>query len=211
MDIKKFIQLRRYLYHLTDPINCESIFNDYKLKSFVTLAGIFDIPNAQEVLRKQRIGHRQPVHSKGNYKFTPRDQDPLERSWVPLVLEDGMTKEDFIYDINSRVFFWAKETDLVTHYKRYKKLGHKPFVLRVATEDLFNLNSLPPMFCHLNSGAPSHWTHGLPARGKSTFQLADYYLKSPSSVREVTFKDQCVLPKNIYYKKEITESFRKLK
>jgi len=208
MDIEKFIKLRPHLYHLTDPINYGSIMSELKLNSTTRLAELVKMPGKTNYLRTRRIGHEQPVFSKGNFKFRPRDQDPLVTDRT--ILEGEMTFGDWVYLLNCRVFFWAKKNDLEKHYNRYKKLGQNPFVFRVSTRELFDLNTTPPMFCHLNSGAPSHWTRGLPARGQSTFLLAEDYSKSPSSVREVTFTHSCKLPKSLYLTQDLSNPFVKV-
>ena len=114
-----------------------------------------------------------------------------------------MTPDEYRYLLNSKVFFWTRETDLERHYKRYKKLGQNPCILKVSTVELFNVNSIPPMFCYFNSGMTSHWTRGLPVRGRSSFALAVDYSKGPGSVTEVTFEGLCSLPDSLYLTADI--------
>jgi hypothetical protein len=206
MDIEKFVNYRPDLYHLTNPINLNSILSDFTLKSTTQLATLFRVPELEKYLRTRRTGHEQPIFSKDNLEFCPRDQDPLLDT--RLKLEEGMTPEEYRYLLNSKVFFWARETDLEKHYKRYKKLGQNPSILRVSTADLFNANSIPPMFCYFNSGMTSHWTNGLPVRGRSSFTLADDYSRGPSSVTEVTFEGLCSLPDSLYLTTNINEAFK---
>jgi hypothetical protein len=206
MDIEKFVNRCPDLYHLTNPVNLNSIFSDFTLKTTTVLATLFEVPDLEKYLRARRTGHEQPIFSKDNLEFCPRDQDPLRDDW--LQLEEGMTPDEYRYLLNSKVFFWARETDLERHYKRYKKLGQNPCILKVSTAELFNVNSIPPMFCYFNSGMTSHWTHGLPVRGRSSFSLAGDYSRGPSSVTEVTFEGLCSLPDTIFLTTDFNETYK---
>jgi len=206
MDIEKFIERCPDLYHLTNPVNLNSILSDFTLRSTTILAALFEVQDLGKYLRARRTGHEQPIFSKNNFEFCPRDQDPLRDDW--LQLEEGITPDEYRYLLNSKVFFWARESDLKRHYKRYKELDQNPCIFRVSTADLFNVNSIPPMFCYFNSGMTSHWTRGLPVRGTSSFNLAANYSRGPSSVTEVTFEGTCRLPNSIYLTTEINEPYK---
>lgn len=199
MDIKNFVKLRPYLYHLTDESNLNSIKSDFTLKSTVVLAGIIDMPNKDEFLHTRRVGHAKLSNER--FAFFIRDQDPLSEKITKKNLVGGMTFREFVYLLNSRVFFWAKENDLKGHYKRYENQGERPVVFKIETGKLFAANQHEPKFCRLNSGAPrcsSYYQEGAPPRGRNTFLYAKDYEGTPSSIREVTFENTCKLPQELY-------------
>lgn len=212
MDLEKFIELRPQLYHLTDKINIPLILGARTLQSTSQLVRIAQIPDMDNFLRTRRVGHHSITIGKSQAKL--RDQDPLFQKIVEKNLEDGWTFEDFVYSLNSRVFFWATEKDLRTHYKRYENQKEYPRILRFDTADLFNANKTQPQFCHLNSGAPrcsAYYQEGAPPRGPRTFLPAKEYDKPPSSVREVTILESCKLPDNIFIADHPDEKFKKAK
>lgn len=194
MNIEKFLSLRPFLYHLTDRRNLNSILSDKTLKSTEQLAKISNLEDADKFLKTRRAVHAQI--SNGDTIYYIRDQKPFSVTIVKKALEKNCTVEDFLFLLNTKVFFWAKLGDLQSHYNRYKKEGESPIIFRVKTQDLFALNK-PAKFCRLNSGGPrcSAYLGGKGAeRGYNTFQEADNYNGSASSVKEVTFEDKCFLP-----------------
>ncbi len=199
MDLKKFIELRPFLYHLTDEKNVKPILSSRTLSSAATLARIGNVPGVETFLRKRRQGHF-PIKN-GKFEAILRDQDPLFEKIVTKNLEGGWKFGDFVYSLNSRVFFWPTERDLRTHYGRYANQGEFPKILRFNTAELLAANKSQPQFCRLNSGAPrcsSYYKEGAPPRGPETFLEAALYLGSPSSIREVTFVNECKLPDQIW-------------
>lgn len=211
MTIEKFIRLRPYLYHLTDEENLESILRSGTLKSTATLVQEFHLEDADNFLRTRRVGHKKITYR--NKSVILRDQDPLFIKILAKNLEGGWTVGDFIYSLNSRVFFWATERDMQGHYLRYENQKEFPKILRFSTGELFALNNNEPQFCRLNSGAPRcscYYSEGAPPRGQNTFQRAQDYTSTPSSVREVTFLNNCVLPKEIFVSKHPSKSFKKI-
>jgi len=210
MTIERFIGLRPYLYHLTDEENLESILRSGTLKSTATLVQEFHLEDADTFLRTRRVGHKKIIYR--NKSVIIRDQDPLFIKILAKNLEGGWTIGDFIHSLNSRVFFWAKEKDMQGHYLRYENQKEFPKILRFSTEDLFKLNDNEPQFCRLNSGAPRcscYYPEGAPPRGETTFQHADNYKYTPSTVREVTFLSTCTLPKEIFLSSHPTKSFKR--
>ena len=211
MNIEKFKILRPYLYHLTDKRNLKSILSDYTLKSTVTLTEIVKLPNIEDFLRTRRVGHKEITD--GSKSFILRDQDPLNEKIATKNLEDGISFRDFVYLLNSKVFFWATEGDLRKHYKRYENQKESPIVFRVSTEELFAINEIQPKFCRLNSGAPrcsSYYQEGAPPRGNNTFLEANDYDGTPSSVREVTFDRMCKLPLTVMLSSHPDKAFENI-
>jgi hypothetical protein len=209
MDIEKFITLRPYLYHLTDESNLDNIVTNRILRSTANLVKVVGLENKEKFLRTRRVGHTKI--SNGKLSFSIRDQDPLYENIIIKNLKDGMNFGDFVYLLNSRVFFWAKMKDLETHYGRYIKQKEYPIILRAKTADVFAANNNKPQFCKYNSGAPrccSWYREKAAPRGKSTFQVAEHYENGPSTVREVTFTNQCLLPNNLDISFHVLKPFK---
>lgn len=211
MEVQKFVKLREYLYHLTDESNLSPILAAGVLSSAEVLARLAGVPNVDQFLRTRRLGHC-PLNN-GKLKAILRDQDPLFKNIIIKNLEGGWTFEDFVYSLNSRVFLWATEKDLNTHYKRYENQGEYPKILRFRTAELFSANKQEPQFCRFNSGAPrcsSFYEEGAAPRGPRTFLKASDYETTPSSVREITFVKSCILPDDIWISNHPNNPYRKV-
>jgi hypothetical protein len=211
MELQKFINSREYIYHLTDKKNLKSILTDYTLKSTKELIKASNIEKKAAFLRTRRLEHC-PITVNG-FGIMVRDQYPLN----PVIAMKNMTKGwvfgDFVYHLNSRVFFWPTEKDLNSHYKRYENDKEYPIILRLETKDVFDLNKTEPLFCKFNSGAPrchNFYKKGAAPRGENSFLSAQEYKDSVGSVREVTFTNFCLLPKNIYVSSHPDKTFKKL-
>jgi hypothetical protein len=210
MNIEKFVSLRPFLYHLTDKRNLDSILSDRTLRSTEHLARISNLEDADKFLKTRRAVHAQI--SNGNNTYYIRDQKPFSVTIVKKALEKDCTVEDFLFLLNTKVFFWAKLGDLQSHYNRYKKEGENPIIFRIMTQELFALNK-PAKFCRLNSGGPrcSAYLGGKGAeRGYNTFQNARDFDASASSVKEVTFENECFLPDFLELGNEPDGPFKKV-
>lgn len=121
-----------------------------------------------------------------------RDQKPMAAARLRMALVDGTTPEEWYEIINSRVFFWARETRLLglLNAREYRHLEHD--VLTIDTASLLGSHAARTWLCHMNSGNTFPIPHH---RGRGTFQrLADYPArKSGVPVKEVvelTVEDQ---------------------
>ena len=211
MELQKFIDSRKYLYHLTDQTNLKSILSDYNLKSTKELIKASNIEKKAAFLRNRRLKHC-PITING-FNIMIRDQYPLN----PVIAMKNMTKgwvfEDFVYHLNLRVFFWPTEKDLRSHYKRYENDNEYPMILRFETEEVVDINKAEPLFCKYNSGAPrchNSFKKGAAPRGENSFLRAIDYLDPIGSVREVTYLYSCKLPKNIFISSHPNKPFKKL-
>jgi hypothetical protein len=193
MDKQQFLDKTPYLYHLTSKDNLYFVKAECKLYSTVALAGKSGIQNANDFLQTRRDGHA-TLSVNGIY-ISIRDQQPITRA-LDRCLTDNWTREQFIYFLNQRVFTWPNLKRLNIHFSRYE--SEKPVILKLSTEEVLKLNP-NPLVTNLNSGAtrciPKY--RGAPPRGKDTFQLIPDYLGTPSSVAEVTFMNECLLPKKM--------------
>ena len=102
MNKDKFVNLREYVYHLTNPSNLSSILSDRKLKSTKILTQIINLEDRDIFLRTRRLGHKEIGNN--SYKFSIRDQDPLHRNVAEKNLAPGFIFEDLVYLLNSKVF-----------------------------------------------------------------------------------------------------------
>jgi len=136
-----------------------------------------------------------------------RDHKPL----IPanLELHDGYTLDDFIGELNSRVFLWAGTEkgpceSGKRHIAKYQAEG-ETFILRVPTSRLFAENTaraLEVTFC--NSGAARYHTGQRAKRGRSTFVELGAATRSPGDVVEFTFKHSVALPRETQYAKALS-------
>lgn len=185
------IQLRPYLYHLTNRDNVEMIRNAKLLYSAASLMHQADDVAFLRRKRKEAISIRI-----GGRTFNIRDQQPLHAGNIQF--QNGWSFEDVIQALNERVFFWPGHEEGPNdygerHFRRY--VSERPTIVRIKTADLFNANgNASPFYCRYNSGSPRCTQgHGSP-RGQSTFvrgQDADY---TAGMVVEVTLVNQATLP-----------------
>lgn len=198
MELKQFIKIRPHIYHLTDKRNLDSILSTGKLLSTKKLVAASDLTSKKEFLTTRRKDHE--VITAGGVQYYIRDQRPLSLKILEGCLDKGVSKEDFISYLNSKVFMWGKMAGLESHYARYIAQDENPIILRFNTEEVFTLNK-GPRFTRLNSGAPRSSSYlggkGSP-RGLNTFESAADYSASAGTVNEVVFDEQCILPETIF-------------
>jgi len=211
MNIDRFIMTRPFVYHLTNRKNLDSIVETRHFYSTQTISEMVKMTNRIDFLKTRRRGCVEI--GDGNRIYHIRDQDPLSETVLIKCLEDGWTFSDFVYHLNSKVFFWPTEKDLLKHFARYQKTNEKLIIFKIETEALFALNKQAPKFCRLNSGAPrassGHKGKGAP-RGSRTFLTAKDYPGLPSTVREVTFEEMCILPPSMLVANQPHGPFKKV-
>jgi hypothetical protein len=197
MKIEEFIEKREFLYHLTDRENLERVKTHKELlstESIVNLSSMED-DEKEEFLSQRRKSHA--TINVGDTSYRIRDQRPISLLNLVKCLTTGFTVKDFFRMLNNRVFFWPTLQRLESHYNRYK--DERPIIIRVSTRELLDLNHHAE-FCRLNSGATrsnSHLNGAPPERGEGTFSSAEIFNYSVGKVAEVTFPNNCKLPRNI--------------
>jgi hypothetical protein len=193
MELNKFIEKRPFLFHLTDKKNLQLIVKYGKLFSTNSL---IDKANKEEYLPIKRI--KRPTHFELDINgeiYSIRDQQPISEKALRKCLTHNWECADFYESLNSRVFMWPTLDRLWRHFNRY--VSENPIILRFETNSLLEINQ-NAKFCRLNSGATranSYLGGKPPERGMNTFQLAVNYTNSISSVAEVTFENECILPR----------------
>lgn len=208
MEIDKFIASREFLYHLTDRGNLSNILNRGEILSAVQIVSMSNIENPNRFLSTKRDTHTKI--SIDGVTFSIRDQQPISETVLTRSLEEGCSYSQFLYLLNSMVFFWPSINRLNRHFKRYQH--ENPVIIKLRTEDVFIENE-SPFFSKYNSGATrcsSHWDGNAPERGFSTFKRAVDYEGIPSSVAEVTFKTRCILPNNIFIGNSPDSKFQRI-
>ena len=133
-----------------------------------------------------------------------------------LALPANNSVEDFVDELNSRVFLWAGTASHPiesgrNHFARYSSEG-KVFILRVPLAALLRDNAeqeLQVTFC--NSGAARHH-HGQPAqRGSDTFVSPSLASRRPAEVVELTFRGDVTLPSETLYADSLAGAWLSLK
>lgn len=194
ISLDRFLELRPFLYHLTSSANAERVLRTRRIESAAALLRAANRVDLISVRRREHVQVRV-----GDETIAIRDQAPLHEG--NLALERGWTLPHFVALLNSRVFFWPGTLAGpiaygVRHYARYA--GERPTILRVATGDLFAVNSaVPPEFCRYNSGSPRCSNGSKSPRNSKTFVRgmdADFRC---AQVVEVTFSGGVHLPERV--------------
>ncbi|WP_129020680.1 DUF7002 family protein [Edaphocola flava] len=191
MELKKFINDRSFLYHLTNEQNASNILKEGKIYSANTIIDMSNDKTYNLHKRSRRTGHVQIVSKKGIISL--RDQRPISEKALAKCLTNDWSVGDFLYHLNDRVFMWPTLERLWRHFKRYEH--EKPTIFRFSTSEIISANP-HVKFCRLNSGATranSHLGGKPPARGIDTFLSADHFKQSVREVAEVTFEGCCII------------------
>lgn len=188
-----FTRLHPYAYHLSHRDNLRHLRETARL---VPAAILMERGGRVDLIRTRRRSHER-VTVEGRV-IVLRDQRPLHRGHARL--PKGYTFDDFIENLNRRVFFWpGDETGPIDygirHFRHYE--NEKPMVLRIEFASLVRANpSVGPRFCRYNSGSPRCSYGKKSPRGPRTFLTAVDFEGSANQVVEVTFENEIVLPSN---------------
>ena len=198
--LSHLLKLRPYAFHCCGESNFDSIRGSRSLRSAAELLS----GSAHEyLLRTHRSKSvRVPLPS-GPVEI--RDNAPLRKG--SLALQDGLSLEDFLFELNSRVFLWPGNLDGPIppgrrHFAHYRDAG-AVFVLRVPTAALIEANGdreLSVTMC--NSGAARHQRGKPVLRGRSTFLAPQ---NAPcAKVKEFTFLGLARLPRETEWSRSLT-------
>ena len=193
LDLKAFVALRPYAYHLTSASNLASIRESGQLKP---AADLLEAANANEWLNRRRPDCI--VVKVGRQEVVIRDQRPLHRG--NLLLEAGFLFEDFVRLLNSHIYFWPGTAEGPNdygrrHFARYEE--ESPAILRVPTADLLRANQdLRPRVCRFNSGSPRCVGGKRSPRSPRTFCEFSDFAGTASQVVELTFPAPITIPES---------------
>jgi hypothetical protein len=118
-----------------------------------------------------------------------------------LELDEGMKLEEFLYELNSRVFFWPGDENgpIPTgrrHFEHYEGEG-AVHLIRVPLASLLNDNPDKTLFVSFcNSGSARHQQGRPVRRGKSTFSIPTEATRPAYEVKEFTFIGEARLPES---------------
>lgn len=189
----KLVALRPFAYHATTKNNLHAIAEARQLiSSRALLTG-----TPHEYLLRDRRPKTVPINV-GKRKVDIRDQKPLfERN---ILLQQGLSFQDFIDELNGRVFFWAGGPDGpvesgVNHFERYRKEESTIYVIRAPLQALIDANRSRALFVtRCNSGSP-RFNQGRPApRGRDTFQTLPAAEFTSGKVIELSYVESADLP-----------------
>lgn len=202
IPVSKLIASRSFAFHICAEINFAAIQATRTLISAENLLQETEHSHYLRGLRPETVA----VSVKGRL-IQLRDHKPLIPSNLELL--DGFTLNDFINELNSRVFLWAgTENGPCKSGKRYiakYQSEENTFILRVPTSELLDANTekeLEVTFC--NSGAARYHTGQRAKRGRSTFVALTAAMRRPNEVVELTFKHSAVLPRQTQYARALS-------
>lgn len=186
------VRLRPFSYHCCSEVNFNSIRRARALRS---AAELLRASNHEHLLRTRRKKPMLVQLADGPVEI--RDNAPLRPG--SLALQDGMSLEDFLLELNSRVFLWPGMEDGPIlpgrrHFEHYRGIG-PVHVLRAPTAALLEANPDRRFsIAYCNSGSARHHLGARVPRGSSTFLTPDEASRPASDVKEFSFPGFARLP-----------------
>ena len=200
--------IRPYVYHVSGAINFHSIQTSRQLKSARDL--LINTRHKKLLLGRRSTSARIEIDGQ---TIEIRDHRPL--IVASLSLPTGYSVDQFIAELNSRVFFWAGNAggpirSGQNHITRYS-VESEVFIIRTKLDFLLRANPNNPIevtFC--NSGSARH-NKGRPAyRSPNTFMPLNRATRKAADVVEVTFAGQANLPMETEYAKTLSGSWQRM-
>lgn len=189
----KLVASRPFAYHATTKNNLHAIAEARQLLSSRSL--LSGTPH-EHLLRGRRPKTVSVTIEKR--KIDIRDQKPLyERH---MLLPQGFTFQDFIDELNGRVFLWAgrpngPEESGENHFRRYQKEESTVFVIRVPLQALVDSNRTRALsVTRYNSGSPRSYLGRKSPRGPETFQELSAATFPIGDVVELSYVERADLP-----------------
>jgi len=195
------LRLRPFLFHTTSRNNLESIGASRQLRSARSLLAGTEY---EKHLRGRRLQNH-TITINGS-PIDIRDHRPLAPGAIDL--QDGLTLDQYIAELNRRVFLWAgveggPRGRGLAHFQRYQGEGSVA-IIRVPTQSMLATNTTRQLsVTRCNSGsARCHDGHPVP-RGLSTFQPLESAKFGAADVVEITYIDWADLPENAQFAADI--------
>lgn len=143
-----------------------------------------------------------------------RDHKPLIAANLELL--DGCTFDDFVNELNSKVFLWAGTeqgpcTSGKNHIRKYQAEG-SVVILRVPTQMLLAENGLDRFkVTYCNSGSARQNKGQKAKRGKSTFLSLSEAARPPGDLVELTYHRFAKLPSGTQHASSLSGPWSTLK
>lgn len=164
------IKLYPRLYHVAEAGSWPQI-SRYGLLTSAQLCDLYDVHDPQRrTLLAARRPAKSPLEHPTHGSAVLRDQGPLSVAKLAQCLTDGMTVEQWLVALNSRVFFWLQENRLHRMLKAYDDQDHN--VLIVDTAGLVSAHQDRVRLSRINSGSTAYLAR---PRGPGTFQRIEEY------------------------------------
>jgi hypothetical protein len=192
-DLEVFIELRPFVYHLSDRANVPRL---RRLRCIQSAAELLRLAGRGHLIRERRA-KPVPVVVEGD-TVVLRDQAPL--IFANAALAPGWSTEHFTAHLNEHVYFWPGDLEgpakagarLHDHY-----LEECPAVLRAPTADLLAANGgHTPLYCPFISGAPRKQAGSAVRRGPDLFLPAAEFPRTACKVVELVFGCTVSLPES---------------
>jgi len=192
IELGTLLKLRPITYHTTGRLNLEFIRDQRAVISTKSLLGRSEHAS---LLNGRRLTSTTILVNGRRVQI--RDQLPLRPK--SLLLQDGATLQDYIDELNQRVFFWAGTLNGPVssgrrHLEHYSKEG-EVFIIRTCLDSLLSANAGRDLFVtQCNSGTARHQNGQPVERGPETFCPLKGARFRASAVVELSFVDRADLP-----------------
>lgn len=191
-NLRQFLELRPYLYHLTASSNLKRIGRERVLHS---TSNLFTLAGQTELSRRRR---QTAVSIRVNGDCIHiRDQTPLHQGSIQFDAA-GWSFEDVVAHINKYVFFWPGDSlgpkkPGRKYCERYR--AEHPVILRMETQAFLDANPTATLlFSRYNSGAPRCSGGAHSPRGPRTFVSCEEFSVPVSKVVEMVVAGSVKLP-----------------
>ncbi len=192
IKLSELLNLRPFVYHVSCRSNFDAIKHDHALRSAENLlAGT----GREHLLRERRVRSTHVIVNGSPVLI----RDQLQIRPNSLRLEPNTTIQDYLDELNRRVFFWpgtarGPQRSGRGHFSVYWRQGGV-FVIRLSLRSLLKANPGRDLFvAKCNSGSARHHSGRPVERGPSTFRrLNDAPLRA-ASVVELSFIERADLP-----------------
>ena len=182
------------LYHLTSRQNLECIRSCGLLSASALLTKFGKVGSERQRVEAERRSRAVLLENHAGARALISDNAPISMKALAKCLDPDLTPQDWLRELNRRIFFWVDETRLRRLMLARNNRGHEKSVLVVDTLSVAEAHGGNIELCAINSGATLRRP---PRRGTATFTSlgAVGYAEwralrgGRDSICEVTFND----------------------
>jgi hypothetical protein len=178
VQVADLIRLYPRLFHMAAAGSWPSI-QRHGLLSTSALATLWGSEEAVSALRQESVLLEHPEFGRA----VVRDQKPIHRESLEEALAGEMSVEDWLAELNSRVFFFVQIESLRGLMGSPAYRNHEHDVLTVDTRSLVGAHEERIVLAGMNTGFAQRHNHK--ARGHGTFQRIADYPHPPRTVARV--------------------------